>query len=241
MSLEPEQTGGSDFGIALSIHSEHGLLHGKLLLVPAARGFVVLAHDTKRLDARDDRLANAFRQAGFSTLSVDLISSHEENFPDIHNNVPLLARRLIDFLGLIKLRMQMGELPTLPIGLFAANATTPVAVRVAALRDHDIAALVCRGGLIDLAGVLYLRTLASPLLVLAEESDIQHIVSSTRALQEVTCRHELQKIPEIGIDYAVSAGFASLAQAACGWFGEQFDQSPPESQRTRDELAGKIE
>ena len=222
MNTEGMETPASDFGIALSIHSEHGLLHGKLMLQTAARGLVVLAHDTKRLDARDDLLAKFLRQAGYSTLSVDLISSHEENFPDIHNNVPLLARRLIDFLGLIKLRMQMGELATVPIGLFAANTTTPVAVRVAALRDHDIAALVCLGGLIDLAGVLYLRTLAAPLLTVVEDSDTQHIASSTRALREVACRHALRQIPEIGIDYATSEGIASLVKATCDWFDEAF-------------------
>ena len=67
--------------------------------------------------------------------------------------------------------MLLGELQTLPIGLYAANATSPVAVRVAAQRDHDIAAIVCRGGLIDLAGMLYLRSLESPLLMLVEETD----------------------------------------------------------------------
>jgi hypothetical protein len=84
----------------------------------------------------------------------------EERFADIHHNVSLLARRLLDALALIKQRMLLGELPTLPIGLCAAGDCSPVALRVAALRDHDIFAVVCRGGLIDLAGMLYLRSLS---------------------------------------------------------------------------------
>ncbi|MEO8411600.1 MAG: hypothetical protein ABI478_13615, partial [Propionivibrio sp.] len=170
-------------------------------------------------------IASRLRDAGFATLSLDLIARAEENFPDIHHHVSLLARRLIDFLDLIKLRMQLGELPPLPFGLFAANATTPVAVRVAALRDHDIAAVVCRGGLIDLAGVLYLRSLESPLLVLAEESDAQHIASSRRALQEISCDQELRLIPEIGIDYATSAGLAAATSAAGEWFARHFSKA----------------
>lgn len=213
------------FGIPVSVPSEHGLLHGQLALLPEAPGIVVLAHAAASLDTREGIVAGLFRQAGLSTLSVDLLSRQEEQFPDVHNNVPLLSRRLLDFLGLIKNRMLLGELRTLPVGLWAANATSPVAVRVAALRDHDIAAIVCRGGLIDLAGVLYLRSLESPLLLLTEETDARHIASSRRAMAEITCRKELKLIPEIGIDYATSAGFEQSAHEATQWFLEHFSKA----------------
>lgn len=184
------------FGIPISLHSEHGLLHARLSLRPDAHGLVVLTHAAMALDERDDAMAGVFRDAGLSTLSIDLLARQEEHFADVHNNVPLLAKRLLDFLGLIRNRMLLGELQTQPIGLCAANATSPVAVRVAALRDHDIAAVVCRGGLIDLSGMLYLRSLESPLLLLHEETDAQHIASNQRALQQISCRKELKLIPE---------------------------------------------
>ena len=214
------------FGILLSIHSEHGALHGRLALLPKAPGMVVLVHDRRSLDARDDLLAGIFRHAGLSTLSVDLLSAQEEHFPDIHNNVPLLAKRLLEFLDLIKNKMLLGEIEQQALGLFAANATSPVVVRVAALRDHDISAIVCRGGLIDLAGILYLRSLASPLLLLVEETDTQHIASNRRAMQEVPCRKELKLIPEIGFDYATSTGFEISAREAAQWFAKYFDTRP---------------
>lgn len=209
-------------GIPVSVRSEHGLLYGELATLPDSPGLVVLAHAAMALDQKDKLLAGQFRRAGLSTLSVDLLAHQEEHFPDVHNNVPLLAKRLVDFLGLLKNRMQMGELRQQPIGLFAANATSPVAVRVAALRDHDIAAVVCRDGLIDLAGVLYLRSLESPLLLLNEENDTQHIASNRRALQEVSCRKELRLIPDIGVDYAVSAGIAACLREATEWFAGNF-------------------
>lgn len=206
----------------VSIRTEHGTLHGELALVADSPGLVVLAHDTQKLDRRDQLLARYFQHAGLSTLSLDLVAAHEENYPDVHNNVPLLAKRLVDFLGLIKHRVQMGELAEQPIGLFAANATSPVVVRVASLRDHDIAAIVCRGGLIDLAGVLYLRSLASPLLLLVEESDELHAASNRRALAEVTCPKELRLIPAIGVDYAISRGFEQHVREATAWFKQYF-------------------
>ena len=213
------------FGIPLSVPSEHGPLHGTLDLLPEAHGLVVLAHAALALDGRDGVLAGIFRHAGLSTLSVDLLAAQEEHFPDVHNNVPLLSKRLLDFLGLIKHRTLLGEIPAQPLGLYAANATSPVVIRTAALRDHDIAAIVCRGGLIDLAGMLYLRSLESPLLMLVEETDSRHIASSRRALQEIRCLKELKLIPEIGIDYTQSSGFEIAAKEASQWFVKHFVQS----------------
>lgn len=222
--ISRDETDRSDL-LALTVDTEHGTLHGQLGIRPDAPGLVVLAHDTRKLDARDQRLAGFFQHAGLSTLSVDLLAAHEENYPDIHNNVPLLAKRLLDFLGIIKHRTQMGELPEQPIGLFAANATSPVVIRVASLRDHEIAAIVCRGGLIDLAGVLYLHSLESPILLLVEETDEQHAASNRRALQEVSCAKALRLIPEIGIDYAISTGFEIAALEAARWFNERFAEA----------------
>lgn len=210
------------FAVALSIPSEHGLLYGRLTQVAAAAGLVILVHDCAGQDARNEILAGRFRQAGLSTLSIALLAQQEAHFADVHNNVPLLAKRLLDFVGLIRKRMLIGELAAQPLGLWAADATSPVAVRVAALRDHDIAALVCRGGLIDLAGMLYLRTLAAPLLVLVEEIEVRLVASNRRALQEVHGLQELKLIPEIGIEYAASAGFEVSSDEASDWFVKHF-------------------
>lgn len=125
--------------------------------------------------------------------------------------------------------MEMGELQTQPIGLCAANATSPVAVRVAALRDHDIAAVVCRGGLIDLAGMIYLRSLRSPLLMLVEEIDVQHIAISQRIMLEVPEPKQLKLIPEIGIDFATSHGFEVAAAETSKWFVRHFSDASRQS------------
>ena len=209
----------------ITIPSEHGPVHGRLELVTGSKGIIVLAHAAQALDERDEIMAGIFRHAGFSTLNVDLVSAQEEHFPDVHNNIPLLAKRLVEFLGNIKHRMQFDEIPAQPFGLCAANDTSPVAVRVAALRDHDIAAVVCRGGLIDLAGILYLRSLESPVLLLVEETDATHIASSRRAMQQVTCTSELMLIPEIGFDAVASAGFESAARESVNWFKKHFQMS----------------
>ena len=200
----------------------HARLHGQLSLHPAAPGLVVLAYAAPALDAREHVLAGILRHAGLSTLAIDLIAREEEHYPDLQNNVPLLARRLVDVLDLIKTRMLMGELQTLPFGLCAAHATSPVAVRVAALRDHDIAAVVCRGGLIDLAGLLYLRTLEAPLLQLVEENDAAQLAAARRAQKELQALSTVRTIPETGFEIAGSAGFEAAARETTQWFCKHF-------------------
>jgi hypothetical protein len=209
-------------GVPLSIRSERGLLYGELALLPASPGLVVLAHAVTAEEPGDLPLAGQLRQAGLSTLAVELVAQQEERFPDVHNNVPLLARRLTDFLGLLRNRMLMRELREQPIGLFAADAASPAAVRVAALRDHDIAAVVCRGGLVDLAGVLYLRSLQSPLLLLVDKNDERCIAGNRRALEKISCRRELKLIPAAGPDATSAAGGVVCLYEAVEWFNAGF-------------------
>lgn len=210
------------FATPLSLRSEHGLLHGQLDVQQGSAGIVVVVRAAEALDARDALLTDRFHRFALSTLSVDLLSHREERYADVHHNVPLLARRLLEFLSLIKERTARGEIDAQPIGLYAASFASPVAIRVAALRDHDIAAVVCRGGLIDLAGALYLRTLTSPLLLLAEDDDVTHTTSNRRALREMHSTRELSEFPAIGSDHASTPGFERAANEAAHWFAKHF-------------------
>ena len=179
----------------ISIDTGHGPLHGVLTLPAQISALVVLSHAGPTPEARADALASVLRHAGLGTLTIDLLTASEGRFADNQHNIPLLARHLLDALGLIKRRMLLAELPTLPIGLCAAGDCSPAALRVAALRDHDIFAVVCRGGLIDLAGMLYLRSLASPLLILVGENDERVAASNRRALRQLACGKELKRLP----------------------------------------------
>ena len=210
------------FGTALSIPSEHGLLHGQLDYLPGATGMVVLAYAAPVLDTNALSLAKALRQAGLSTFVVELLAHREERYADVHNNVPLLARRLLDFLEVIKKRIQLGEIEDQPFGLYATQATSPVVVRVAALRDHDIAAIVCRGGLIDLAGMLYLHALASPLLLLVDAGDEARAASGRRALRELRCSNELKQIAVAASALGAACGIDSANDETVRWFVAHF-------------------
>jgi len=209
-------------GTPLAVHTEHGYLHGQLALPADAAGLVVLAQTGSRPAAHDEALAAVLRQSGLATFTIDLLAQQEEHFPDAQTNVPLLTKRLLECLGLIKRQMLNEEIPAMRIGLCASGHGSPVVVRAAALRDHDIAAVVCRGGLIDLAGMLYLRSLESPLLLCVGETDAHLISNSRRALQEISCGKALEIIPASDSEFASATAFETMAQRTGSWFITHF-------------------
>lgn len=209
------------------------LLNGVLSLPAQRSALVVLTHAGPLPEARDDPLSVILQHAGIGTLTLDLLTGAEGRLAERPRNVPLLARRLLDGLSLLKRRMRLGEVPPLPIGLCAAGDCSPVVLRVAAERDRDIYAVVCRGGLIDLAGTLYLRSLLSPLLVLVTEDDERGAASNRRALREVSCRHELRLLPA-SVDAPDSAAVEQVARVTALWFVKQLPAptgSPAAAQR----------
>lgn len=211
----------------IALAAGHGSLQGLLTLPQRLSALVVLTHAGPDPAARDDALAVILQHAGIGTLTLDLLTPAEERFADLQHNVSLLARRLLDGLALLKQRMLLGELPTLPIGLSAGGDCSPVVLRVAALRDHDIYALVCRGGLIDLAGALYLRSLASPLLVLVDEDDARGTTSNRRALRELACPHELRTLAAQADSPTSAAAFELVARATARWFIDRLPAASP--------------
>ena len=206
----------------ISIPTEHGPLYGQLLLPPSARGLVLLARAGSGPEFTDAALAVILHRVGLASLAIDLLTHQENRFPDAQHNVSLHAKRLLDCLMFAKRQALNEALASLPIGLYGSGSTSPVVVRIAALRDNDISAVVCRGGLIDQAGILYLRSLAAPLLVLVEANDEALIASTRRALQEISCRKELKPVADSGKDLATSDAFAVVAHETAQWFAQQW-------------------
>jgi hypothetical protein len=212
------ETSASTGATTMAIDSAGVRLHADLTLPARPSALVVLAHAGPNPEARDDALAVILRHAGVGTLSFDLLTRSEDRFVDNHHNVPLLASRLVDGLTVLRQHMLLDELPSLPVGLSAAGDCSPVVVRAAAIRDRDIYAVVCRGGLIDLAGMLYLRTLASPLLVLVGDGEQRVETSNRRALRELTGRKELKLLPASADAPDSAAAFEWVARETAHWF-----------------------
>ncbi|EKM94795.1 hydrolase or acyltransferase [Stutzerimonas degradans] len=97
-------------------------------------------------------MARAFNTRGLATLLFDLLTEHEQPLDELTRqlrfDIPLLSQRLT---GVIDQLRQDESLRALRIGLFGASTGAAAALITAASRPADIAAVVSRGGRVDLA------------------------------------------------------------------------------------------
>lgn len=129
-------------------------LHGDLCLPPHATGLVVFVHGSgsSRHSPRNQSVARRFNELGLGTLLFDLLTKHEQPIDEITRqlrfDIPLLSQRLT---GVVDQLSSDAQLRELRIGLFGASTGAAAALTTAASRPADIAAVVSRGGRVDLA------------------------------------------------------------------------------------------
>ena len=198
----------------LSLAVPHGALHGDLLLPNKARGIAlfVAAGGTEK-QAAHGHAAELLHRHGFGTLAIDLLIESERHFADAESHLPQLAERLLAIIHQLHRRMEIEEIPTLPLGLIAAHEATPLVVRVAAQRDQDIGVLVCHGGLVDLAGLQYLKVLQAPLLLFADSDDEVAARNLQRAKQYLPGVVEMERLPA-----ATDAAMIVATEHTARWF-----------------------
>lgn len=176
-------------------------LRGELALPYGSRGLIVLADICA---AADDpaaaALCAALHEERFATLRIGLLHDEECRFADAGEHLPLLTERLLAVVGRLRQQIAVETVLALPTGLVAERGMTPVAVRVAAQRDDDVRALVCHGGLIDLAGLQYLRLLQAPLLFLADAEDEASAANAQRALPHLGGASRLETLADADAD-----------------------------------------
>ncbi|NIU62361.1 MAG: alpha/beta hydrolase, partial [Pseudomonas stutzeri] len=143
-------------------------LHGDLCVPAAARGLVVFVHGSgsSRHSPRNQSVARCFNEMGLATLLFDLLTKHEQPIDEITRqlrfDIPLLSQRLT---GVIDQLSSDAQLRELRIGLFGASTGAAAALTTAASRPADIAAVVSRGGRVDLAEPSLARVHAASLFI----------------------------------------------------------------------------
>lgn len=183
----------------ITLHTPHGSLHGQLDLPDNPCGLVVIAraHHT----AEDAAISSTFADFGCATLTMELLTAQEVQFPDATQNVPRLTQRLIDILDMTR---KDGDMEQLPLAIFTSGDVAPAAIRAAAQRDTLVRAVACHGGLVDRAGAQALDLLVAPLLLLLETDDLVGRTAYQRATSHLGGVHAMQLV-EIGEDAAALA------------------------------------
>lgn len=203
------------------VRETQSVLHGVVLMPAAPTGLVVFvaASGGEEL-ARHGDAAEHFLRRGLGCVVIDLLAADAARFAEAAQHLPMLAERLLAVVAQLSRMIDSEAVPPVPIGFYAVGEATPLAVRVAAIRDRAIAALCCRGGLIDLAGLQYLHALKAPLQLLLDPEDEAAADNLRRARPHLQAPVTVASLP------AGETAAAQAAELAAAWFERQFRRRP---------------
>lgn len=195
-----------------------------LLEVPTnALGLVLFAHGSgsSRLSVRNNYVADILRQAGLGTLLIDLLTMEEDRHYQTRFDIALLSRRLDWAAAWLAAQSATSALP---LGLFGASTGAAAALRVAAQRPREIAALVSRGGRPDLAGNDIFAAVRTPCLLLVGGEDHGVIELNQQAYDLLHCEKRLAIIPGATHLFEEPGKLDEVAMLAASWFEFHFKE-----------------
>ena len=209
-----DYTGSSE---PVLIASGKSTLTGVLELPPKSSGVVLYTRDSRARQQSPGSIyfVNELRRTGLASLRL------EPPGPDKHGgdanrfDLAQLGSRLgaaIDWLA------AEAETRMLAFGLFGTGSEAAAALRLAALRPAQIAAVVARGGRPDLAGPDTLTRVCAPTLLIVGEDDRSVIECNRLALNQLGCEKDLAVIRGATYPLAQPGALQEAARLAARWF-----------------------
>ena len=206
----------------VSIDAEFARLEGTLAIPNDPDGIVLFAHGSgsSRHSPRNQFVAERLRQAGLSTLLIDLLTEDEEaaeaRTGHFRFDIDFLADRLANSLDWLA---SNPATTNLPVGLFGASTGGGAALVAAARRPGQVRAVVSRGGRPDLAGdALFAAQCPTLLIVGGHDSFVIELNES--ALEQLGSQvKELVVVPGAGHLFEEPGKLEEVARLAADWFG----------------------
>jgi putative phosphoribosyl transferase len=198
-------------------------LDADLVTPDGAASVVVFAHGSGsgRHSPRNRAVAARLQQAGLATLLLDLLTADEEVIDnrtgELRFDVELLATRLAAATEWIAGRPDLAELP---IGYFGASTGAGGALIAAADHPERIAAVVSRGGRVDLAGE-WLPRVQCPTLLIVGANDPTVLELNRRslpALESHGVETKLEVVPGASHLFEEPGALEVVADHATRWF-----------------------
>ena len=192
-------------------------LEGELIIPTGAVGVVAFAHGSGsgRFSPRNRFIAEVLHGEQVGTLLFDLLTERESEDRANVFDIELLARRLaaaVDWLG------RHEETASLPVGLFGASTGAAAALIAAAERGSQVAAVVSRGGRVDLARPR-LHEVRAPTLFIVGQEDHEVVRLNRMAFAELRCPKHLVLVPHATHLFEEPGTLEEVARHAAAWFG----------------------
>lgn len=191
-------------------------LEGDLQIPDEANGLVIFAHGSgsSRHSPRNNFVASVLRDHGLGTFLFDLLTEEEDETYETRFDIELLTTRLATTTDWLRGR---DETAKLTMGYFGSSTGAAAALRAAAQRGEDIAAVVSRGGRVDLVeGWLPEVSAATLLIVGGDDTDVLELNES--AMDRFSCSCELEVIEGAGHLFEGEGELESVAAIAASWF-----------------------
>jgi len=197
-----------------------------------AEAVILFAHGSGSSghSARNLHLAYALRVAGFATVLVDLLT-RDEQLRDLESrrlrfDTPTLARRLI---GVTDWLAEESATRDLRLGYMGASTGAAAALIAASQRPERIAAIVSRGGRVDLARAV-LPSVRAPTLLLVGEKDARVLAWNRDALTRLaSAEARLEVVPGATHLFEEPGAIEIVTQHVTAWFTRHLVPTPVEA------------
>jgi putative phosphoribosyl transferase len=196
---------------------DDGVVEGMLALPANPIGVVLFAHGSGsgRNSPRNNKVAERLRQAGLGTLLMDLLTESEDRVTATRFDINLLTERLALAADWLSVHRLAGAVP---LCLFGASTGAAAALRLAAARPEQVAAVVSRGGRPDLAEPAALGAVHSPTLLIVGSLDVEVLRLNEWALAQIPGDKELLVVPGATHLFEEPGTLDAVAEAAANWF-----------------------
>ena len=212
------QTSAGTAEVAISIGTVE--VRGNLTLPDGAAGIVAFAHGSGsgRHSPRNRFVAEELHQVQLATLLVDLLTPQEDEIDrqtgELRFDIALLTERVLASVDWLR---KSDATQGLPIGLFGASTGAAAALKAAAERPEEIAAVVSRGGRPDLAADALARVRAPTLLIVGGNDPV--VLGLNRgAFEALQVEKQLEIVPGAGHLFEEPGALDQVASLAVRWF-----------------------
>ncbi len=193
-------------------------LEGELLVPEGATGLVLFAHGSgsSRHSPRNNFVAERVRDRGVGTLLFDLLTEREDRIYETRFDIPLLTDRLV---GATRWLRNREEAADLNVGYFGSSTGSAAALRAAARPETDVAAVVSRGGRVDMAEDSLERVSTATLFLVGGDDD-PVLEWNEAAYNRLSCEKSLEVIDGASHLFEEPGALEAVADAAAEWFAE---------------------
>jgi len=204
-----------DSAVAIPIGAS-ATLTGHCRIPPGATGLVAFVHGSgsSRHSPRNRQVADYLNDQGLGTLLFDLLTEDEGRRRQNVFDIDLLADRVA---GVRTWLATDSELSSLSLGLFGASTGAAAALVSAASQPKGVAAIVSRGGRVDLAG-RWLGKVLAPTLFIVGGDDQQVLVWNEESARQLRREHRLEVVPGATHLFEEPGALETVAELAGAWF-----------------------